>query len=175
MNNFMSDWIPFKSKTPYETLYRIVGNQMEVRGVWAGSAWDTYEKASLDEDASKILSMPFDLTSILPAGFKAFRQTMVNPMRLIEFEFGKFINTIRWLTTIQIEPDGFYNIVSTADTVEGGIHVVEVLQGEDIDALKAENERLRRALRTAFTYGLPPDDASGRAEWNRARAALEER
>lgn len=28
-------------------------------------------------------------------------------------------------------PDGFYDIVSTADTVEGGIHVREVLPGSD--------------------------------------------
>jgi hypothetical protein len=49
-------------------------------------------------------------------------------------------------TSVKAKPDGFYDVVSSRDTVEGGVHVVEVFPGEDLDEIKAENARLRQAL-----------------------------
>ena len=39
---------------------------------------------------------------------------------------------------------------------------------EEADALRKEVERLREACWIFQTYGLPPNDVSGSAEWKRA-------
>lgn len=54
----------------------------------------------------------------------------------------------------------------------GMVETLRDVQKENSE-LERENARLREALRISVTYGLPPDDVSGRAEWIRARAALE--
>ena len=46
-------------------------------------------------------------------------------------------------TMVKQKPDGFYDIVSTADTVEGG---VEVVLASDYEKLKAQLERAEEAL-----------------------------
>lgn len=51
--------------------------------------------------------------------------------------------------SVKAKPGGFYDVVSSGDTIEGGIHVVEVFPGEDIQAIKAENFRLWVALTVA--------------------------
>lgn len=43
---------------------------------------------------------------------------------------------------VKAEPDGFYDIVSTKDTVEGGIHVIELPAG----AVVLTREMLREAF-----------------------------
>ena len=47
-------------------------------------------------------------------------------------------------TMVRQKPDGFYDIVSTNDTVEGG---VEVVLASDYEKLKAQLERAEEALR----------------------------
>jgi hypothetical protein len=42
---------------------------------------------------------------------------------------------------------------------------------DESDRLRAENARLKEGLKITLTYGLPPDDISGREAWNRACAA----
>jgi len=55
---------------------------------------------------------------------------------------------------VKRKPDGFYDIVSTKDTVEGGIHVKEVLAG-DLE-LEEENQKLRAALEAIMNnIGIP--------------------
>lgn len=44
------------------------------------------------------------------------------------------------------KPDDFYDLVSTKDTIEGGIHVIEK---SAYDTLLAENKRLEADLKTA--------------------------
>lgn len=48
---------------------------------------------------------------------------------------------------VKARPDGFYDVVSSRDTIEGGIHVVEVFPGEDLDEIKVQSARLRGALK----------------------------
>lgn len=48
---------------------------------------------------------------------------------------------------VKCSPDGFYDVISEKDTIEGGIHVIE---HSAYQALKEENERLREALQWAL-------------------------
>lgn len=45
---------------------------------------------------------------------------------------------------------------------------------DDYDRLQAENQRLKEACEIFSRYGLPPEDVSGVAEWNRATSILKE-
>jgi len=46
-------------------------------------------------------------------------------------------------TMVKQKPEGFYDVVSTKDTVEGGIHVIEY---SAYQKLREENEALKTAL-----------------------------
>ena len=56
-------------------------------------------------------------------------------------------------TMVRQKPDGFYDIVSTNDTVEGG---VEVVLASDYEKLKAQLERAEKVLDFYSDCGLEP-------------------
>lgn len=76
---------------------------------------------------------------------------------------------------IKARPEGFYDCISLADTIEGGIHVIE---HSAYQALKLENERLekeltfegrlRNGLQEALITTLKAENAELRARENQA-------
>lgn len=60
-----------------------------------------------------------------------------------------FCNELQWddkftSQTLKCKPEGFYDLVSTKDSIEGGIHVIEY---ETYDTLLAKSLKLREALK----------------------------
>lgn len=96
-----SDWITFNSNSPYETLYRRVGNEMEIRGWWSGDGYDTYEEALHDNGIIAILN--YDVGTILPSGINILDQYVIMPERRIELFLGKYINSLRWMTKQSVD------------------------------------------------------------------------
>lgn len=58
---------------------------------------------------------------------------------------------------VRSRPDGFYDIVSPNDTVEGGIPVTELLDG-DVILSREEAEKVKEALKNARHYARLDSD-----------------